>query len=86
MKICATGCKTDVDNFEMQIVAPHYVKAIWCKQCEKIAIGKDYCPICNSKDVYLTLQKEDPIGFDLSHDRDAKEGWNKTGAAVQKKH
>jgi len=48
------------DSYNIDIVVPCYVNAIWCKECATISILKSVCEKCGSTDVYHIWQKQWP--------------------------
>ena len=74
MRHIRTGNDT-TNNFEMEILVPYYVPAVWCKECGHMSILKNICEECDSRDVYHTLQKKFPEGYkELSNCKYNKKG------------
>lgn len=69
----ARGSGSKSHNYDLQIIVPRYIRAIWCKDCEKTSLNKDICEYCGSNNIYRTLQKKDPEGYILNGN------WNRKG-------
>ena len=59
MRRIRTGNNSE-DIYNIEIVVPCYINAIWCKDCETISILKNTCEKCGSTNVYHILQKQWP--------------------------